>query len=132
MKQLITATILLFLASTLTGQEALRQTIKGNIIDKDAEYPLIGVNVVLTKDGENYGTSTDLEGNFKLENVPVGRQVLQITYIGYKTITLPNILVSTGKENFLNIQMEEELNKLEEVVISAQSDKRHNQIKENQ
>lgn len=124
MKYLLAALTILLLSSTLTGQEAFKQTIKGNIIDKDAEYPLIGVNVILISDDESYGTSTDIEGNFKLENVPIGRQVLQISYIGYKTITLPNILVSTGKENFLNIQMEEELNKLDEVVITAQADKR--------
>jgi len=87
------------------------QTIKGTIIDKDAEYPLIGVNVLLIHEELNIGTTTDLEGNFKLENIPVGRQTIQLSYIGYKTLTLPNILVRSGKEIALTIQMEEEINR---------------------
>lgn len=125
MKLLISLITLLLLAAGLTAQDEFTQTIKGNIIDKDAEYPLIGVNVVIINETEPYGTSTDLEGNFKLENVPLGRQTIQISYIGYKTLTLSNVLVSSGKELFLDIQMEEELNKLDEVVITAQQDKRN-------
>ncbi len=124
MKSLTTFAFFLLLAICGFSQGEFTQSIKGNIIDKDAEYPLIGVNVVLVSDDNGYGTSTDIDGNFKLTNVPVGRQALQISYIGYKTITLPNILVNTGKEIVLDIQMEEDLTRLDEVVITAQQDKR--------
>ena len=124
MKCLVSVVTLIFLSTVLIGQQEFTQTIKGNIVDKDAEYPLIGVNVVLISEESGFGTATDLQGNFKIENVPLGRQALQLSYIGYKTVTLPNILVNSGKEIFLNIQMEEELNKLDEVVISSQQDKR--------
>jgi hypothetical protein len=124
MKCLVSVVTLIFLSTVLIGQQEFTQTIKGNIVDKDAEYPLIGVNVVLISEESGFGTATDLQGNFKIENVPLGRQALQLSYIGYKTVTLPNILVNSGKEIFLNIQKEEELNKLDEVVISSQQDKR--------
>ena len=123
MKSLFTF-LFIFVSFATFSQEQISQTINGNIIDKDAEYPLIGVNVVLIHDDIQLGTSTDDEGNFKLENVPLGRQALEISYIGYQTITLPNILVSSGKELFLDIQMEEEINTMDEVVVTAQQDKR--------
>ena len=124
MKSLTIFILSICFSMSVFGQEEFTQSIKGNIIDKDAEYPLIGVNVVLVSSDGEYGTATDIDGNFKLSNVPVGRQALQISYIGYKTTTLPNILVGTGKETVLSIQMEEDLTKLDEVVITAQQDKR--------
>ena len=124
MRTAVIIIISIFFSSNAISQEAFTQSIKGTIIDKDAEYPLIGVNVVLVGTDGEYGTSTDIDGYFKLSNVPVGRQALQISYIGYKTITQPNILVSTGKETVIEIQMEEDLAKLDEVVITAQQDKR--------
>ena len=108
----------------LIGQTNFSQTIRGNITDKDAEYPLIGVTVMVVNDSLNLGTASDEDGNFTVENVPLGRQIIQVSYIGYKTRTLPNILVNAGKEIFLNIQMEEEINTLNEVVVSAEQDKR--------
>jgi len=123
MRTLITLSLLFITTSILFGQEELRQTIKGAIIDKDAEYPLIGVNVLLVNDSLDIGTTTDLDGNFKLKNIPIGRQALQLSYIGYKTLTLPNILVRSGKEIALSIQMEEEINTLNEVVVTSRQNK---------
>ena len=124
MKSAAILIVSIFFSFSVFGQDEFTQSIKGNIIDKDAEYPLIGVNVILLNSDGEYGTSTDIDGNFKIGNVPLGRQGLQISYIGYKTITLPNILVQSGKEIFLDIQLEEDLNKLDEVVITAAQDKR--------
>ena len=124
MKNVSLITFLLFFTLNLFSQTELTQTIKGTVIDKEAEYPLIGVNVLLLIEGETTGTTTDLDGNFKLENVPVGRQAIQFSYIGYEPVTIPNILVASGKESMIQIQMEEDLNNLSEVVVTANKGKR--------
>ena len=105
------------------GLNAQTQTIRGTIIDAQANYPLIGANVILLDSDPIRGTSTDIDGKFVLENVPVGRQTISIRSIGYKSQDIPNVLVTTGKEVILEIKLEESVEQLEEVIISANGKK---------
>lgn len=103
------------------GQET--QSIKGLIVDRDNEMPLIGATIQLLTDDNNIGSTTDIDGQFELENVVVGRHSIRISYIGYEGVTMPNILVTSGKEVYLEISMQESLINLKEVVVSAAVDK---------
>jgi len=99
------------------------QTIKGIIIDQQSEIPLIGATIQLVASDQSLGTSTDIDGYFRLENVPIGRQAFQISYLGYETITIPNINVTAGKEIILDIKLQESLVKIKEVVVVASTEK---------
>ncbi len=124
MKKLSLLIFALFIVQFAVGQKVLTQTIKGQVIDKEAEYPLIGVNVVLQGTESPIGTTTDMDGRFKLEDVPVGRQTIQFTYLGFQTITLNEILITTGKELVLEVSLEEDLTELAEIVVTDKRDKR--------
>ncbi len=95
------------------------QTLRGTVLDKQAETPLIGATVQVLNIEPAIGATTDVEGNFALKNVPVGRQTLRITYIGYETQTIPNVLVTAGKEVLLTLKLEESFTAMDEVVITA-------------
>jgi hypothetical protein len=112
--------LFLFLSGTIIAQT---QTVKGTILDMDSQTPLPGVNVILIDSDPFLGGVTDMEGVFRIEEVPVGRQNFLIKYIGYKTQTIPNVLVTAGKQVVLNVQLEESVESLNEVVITADSDK---------
>ncbi|MCB9344038.1 MAG: TonB-dependent receptor [Lewinellaceae bacterium] len=105
------------------------QTIRGTILDKQSEVPLIGVTVQVllsqsdAADLSTLGAVSDMDGNFTIKNVPVGRREIQVSYLGYDSQTIPNVLVTSGKEVLLDIRLEESFNKISEVVISANSDK---------
>ncbi len=99
------------------------QTIHGTVLDATNEYPLIGANVVLVNSNPINGTSTDVNGNFTLKDVPVGRQNFQISYLGYKTKTIGNLLVISGKETTLTINLEEDVTTVEEVTVNANFEK---------
>jgi len=116
--------ILISLANLLLLGFAVAQTqvVKGTVLDEQSEIPLIGASVELL-DAENIGTTTDADGYFRLENVPVGRQNLRISYLGYNTITVPNVVVTAGKEVILNITLEESIEELSEVVVTADARK---------
>jgi len=60
---------------SLQAQENISQTIRGQVIDTDGKYPLTGVTVLLANEGleELVGTTTGQNGEFRLENVPLGR-----------------------------------------------------------
>ncbi|MGV3459953.1 MAG: TonB-dependent receptor [Flavobacterium sp.] len=93
-------------------------TIRGKVTDKQSERPINGATVML------YGLDgisavTDSLGSFYLPNVPVGRQNLEITMIGYESALIPEIDVSTGKDNNIQISMIESFNTLEEVVVTT-------------
>ena len=114
--------ILLSCFLTNFSQE-LTQTVRGTILDADSRLPLIGAGVVIIGSNPIVGTATDVDGNFRLENVPVGRITLGISYIGYESKSIPNIIVNSGKEVFLNLDLQESVIKMAEIVISANENK---------
>jgi len=105
------------------AQVKLSQTIRGTVLDKNIQSVLPGAVVVLLNSNPVIATSTDADGKFKLPNVPVGHHNLLIRLMGYKEVVINNLEVNTGKENVLNISMEEDLKQAQEVVIEAAKDK---------
>lgn len=97
------------------------QTIRGVIVDKESQFPLIGANIAIRSTTPLKGTDTDLDGIFRIENVPVGRHNIEVTYIGYEPLIMTSILLEAGKELVLNLEMIESAELLEEVVITASS-----------
>jgi hypothetical protein len=115
-------TFLLFFQFQLNAQE-ITQTVKGKIIDIDTQSALPGATIILINSEPVLAASSDENGNFHLENVPIGRQSFKIAYIGYEDVFLNEILVSSGKEVIVNISMQESVENIEEVVITGNDDK---------
>jgi len=99
------------------------QTIKGKVIDGESQIGLPGATIIVVNSNPLIGTVSDLDGNFRLKNVPVGRISLKISYIGYEEQYISGLLVSSGKEISLNISIKESFSTLDEVVIKAESNK---------
>jgi hypothetical protein len=94
------------------------QRVKGIVADKESKSPLVGVTISVTSVTPAIGTVTDLNGNYIIENVPVGKHNLSITYIGYQSVTLHDILVTSAKETIVPIEMEESAVKMTEVTVT--------------
>lgn len=101
----------------------LTQTIRGKIIDAQSKTPLIGANILLLNTGDFIGTSTDVDGSFVLPGVPVGRQRLEASYIGYEPYQVTALQVISGKETEILIELTESTNVLSEIVVRAKIDK---------
>lgn len=99
------------------------QTIRGKVIDKQSEIPLIGVTIEVLKNDSPIMVTSDLNGNFVIPSIEVGRYELRFRYLGYNSITVPNILTTSGKEVILEIAMEESVISLDEIVISSEVEK---------
>ena len=81
-----TKLIALLIGAVLSANaQDLTQTVKGRVLDVDTNTPLVGVTVVLLNSDPLQGCMTDLDGNFKLDHVPVGRQSFRISYLCYVT-----------------------------------------------
>ena len=111
------------LCSLLTHANSVTQTIRGVIMDKQTKVTLPGANIILTHTSPNIGSTSDAKGEFRIEDVQVGRVSIMITYIGYHDILMNNINLQAGKELVLNIYMEEKVIDFDEVVISYSADK---------
>jgi hypothetical protein len=99
------------------------QTVRGKMLDAQAKYPLIGAAIFIKDSLPIIGTVTDVDGNFVLTNVPIGRQSFVCQYLGYKSKVISNIVVTSGKEVLLEIALEESVESLNEFVISGSSNK---------
>ena len=102
----------------------LIQTIRGRLVDIDSKMPVIGATIQILDSDPLVGTTTDLDGYFKLEEIAVGRVSLKVSYIGYEPKIISNVLVNSGKEVYLDIGIIENLTQLKEVEIKAYTDKR--------
>ncbi|MBV6646307.1 MAG: TonB-dependent receptor [Cyclobacteriaceae bacterium] len=110
----------IFLLSVIIKLEAQGiQTIRGRVVDQDAEGILIGATIRVLNSDLLLGTITDVNGEFRIDNVPLGRNTLVITYIGYEDKIIPNLLVTAAKEVILNIGLQESIENLEAVVVTA-------------
>jgi hypothetical protein len=117
----------LFLALLISSAHAqtLTQTVKGTVWDKLIKQPLPGATVVML-DQQNTtlgGAVTDMDGRFRIAKVPVGTQKLKVTFLGYKEISMANVLVISGKELELNLEMEENLVMANEAVVVGERQK---------
>lgn len=121
-KTLFTLAITLSIALAVRAQ-SLTQTVRGTVVDKISQFSLPGASVVVLNSNPLIGTTTDPDGNFKLEKIPVGTQTLRVSFIGYKDITIPNIVVNSGKEVVLTLSIEEDITQLNEIVVKPDLEK---------
>jgi len=107
------------LSSLVSQAQELKQTIRGKVIDKFTQSPLPGASIVITGSDPLIGITSNVEGDFEIQNVPVGRVNLQITFLGYENYTVLNLQVFPSKETVLIAELEEKAVQLEDVIISA-------------
>ena len=114
--------LIAFVLLLLTGQtfaQGSSQTIRGTVIDKQSQITIPGVTIVVLESNPLKAAQTDIDGKFKITDIYPGRYDLRITYEGYKEVVLSNIVITAGKETVLEVAMEETVNEVEEVVITA-------------
>ncbi len=100
--------ILILLFGGIISMYSQSIAVQGAVTDEN-NMPLLGVNVLVKN--ESRGTTTDFDGNFKIENVKIG-DVLQFSYIGF----LPQEVVVSGSQA-LKIKLLGDSESLDEVVV---------------
>lgn len=105
--------LLLVPAGTALAQQT--GTVTGTVVDSTSGAPLPGVNVVVS--GTTTGAATDVDGRFSISSVPVGAQVLRVSFISYETKLVP-ITVRPG-ENVITIRLAQDAVALEDIIVTA-------------
>jgi len=114
---------LLSITSYITTAQELTQVIRGQVIDAESQTPLSFVSIAILNTNPILGGVTDEEGYFRLEEVPIGRHDLKVSFIGYETKIMPELMVSTGKEIVLTIKMKEQIIELKGVTVKSYTKK---------
>ena len=109
--------VLMFYCFSLTTVFAQQTTeVRGQVTDENKQ-PLIGVDVVL--EGTSIGVSTNDKGFYELRNVPVGKQTIVFSYLGFQTLKIRTDVAPnpSGTHTHLDVQLSEELTALQEVEV---------------
>lgn len=109
---------LIFVCLTLfTGLAQESGSIKGKVIDAQTREALPFVNVLVA--GTNIGINSDENGEFIINNAPLGYIRLQASFVGYQTVVSEDYLVTKDKVPFVLFELAIDNEQLDEVVIQS-------------
>lgn len=101
---------------------AQQGSIHGSVVDSRDGQALIGVNITFKNRDEEaapQGTTTDISGEFRLDELPAGIYTLQFSYVGYEAATRTDIVVRPGRRSSLEVRMRETVFTSDELLVTA-------------
>ncbi|WP_163709062.1 TonB-dependent receptor [Mangrovibacterium lignilyticum] len=116
--RIITITFFLYFihsAFALPTDTSSRTLLSGKITDSETREPLPAATIYFPE--LKIGALTDDEGNFEIKNLPASKLTIQISLIGYQSITQSVDLRQTTSINF---ELSESVTEISEVVITGQ------------
>lgn len=117
MKQFTITSLFIVVISNHLFAQQLTQTVKGRVVDQQSKSPIIGASVVILDSDPIQGSTTDVDGYFKILNVPIGRRNIQVSSVGYEGKTIQGVTVTSGKEVVIAVDLAESLTQMDEVVV---------------
>jgi hypothetical protein len=91
--------------------------ITGTVIDKETHNAIIGANVLVI--GTKRGGVTDTEGFFEISDLPIGSYVLQITYVGFEPVKVPDVIVRPRRNTNITAEMVSRTITVEEASVTV-------------
>ena len=79
--------------------------------------PLAGVNIYL--DGTAIGTASDENGRYLIINIPAAPYTVIISYVGYQTIKMTDVIINADRTRSLNFDMVVSAVEGDEVIVEA-------------
>lgn len=99
MKKFFFSIIYLFIVFASIAQPRTRTQLSGKVTDARSGAPLIGASIVLSD--SRTGTVTDSTGNYILKNIPVGHNIVEVSFTGYKTLVEHLDLSANTEHDFI-------------------------------
>ena len=116
MKHIILICSFFFLSLNAFSQTG---TLRGIIRDGKTNEAVIGATVQVMGLATPMGGSTDVNGQFELDKVPVGTYTIQVSYVSYVTRSILNVRIESGNATVLETDLVEDNKTLQEVVVKA-------------
>ncbi|MFM2358107.1 MAG: hypothetical protein RLY16_99, partial [Bacteroidota bacterium] len=113
------ASLLVLFASITALLHAQQGTaaIGGVIVNKSSQLPISSINILLNP-GEKYSLSDSL-GNFRITGIKPGSYSITFSAVGYQSSTITNLVITSGNEASLQIELEPTVKQLNNVVVTG-------------
>ncbi len=96
------------------------QTVRGRVVDRESKASVPGAVVTITTDSSRVVRAlTDDDGLFRLAPVAVGRRRLEVVAMGYGPAVLPDLVVTSGREVVLAVELETAVAELGAATVEA-------------
>ncbi len=118
-KKAIVSIVTYFIFIPTGYAQILSQTLRGKVIDAETQQPIKGAVMRVLNSEPILETSSNEQGEFRLDNVLLGRYSLKISSVGYEDKIVFNWLIKAGKESILNVELQGAIVSLKAVEISA-------------
>lgn len=92
--------------------------IAGTIRDKQSHEPLIGANIIVK--GTTIGAITDPDGKYFILRIPPGTVQVQVTMMGYRSVTVNSVVVREDLTTEVNAELEQTTVQMSDVVVTAE------------
>lgn len=122
MKRILFLLITLIIHNQVINAQQFSQSIRGNIFDA-ASGEAIPFATIYLEDQPTLGTAADSAGHFVIKNVAVGRHTIIVHAIGYEPLIIKELMISSGKENYIEAALHESVITIGEVIVRPQIDK---------
>lgn len=119
MKYLFTATLVLLISTVAFSQRAL---LKGMVIDDLTDQEISYANAILKSPSDStvfMGAISSEKGAFKIENINLGKYSLELSFIGYQSVIINDLLLQKGTRDIGIIKLKMMSENLDEFVIKA-------------
>ena len=118
-KNHLLAFLFLFLNISVYAQNGI---IKGKVVEAKGNESVPFANVSI--EGQPVGVTTDIDGNYILENLEPGLYNITVSFLGYKTQTIAEVQVTNSKPAMIDFKMEDMTENLTEIVVKAEAFKK--------
>jgi hypothetical protein len=115
MKHFLFFLLAAFLSAGVSAQN--KGILSGSVVNRKTQEPLAGITLLATPG--NIQLVSDSTGSFRFSNLNPGSFSLKATGIGYQTFVLSNLVLTSGNENVVNLEMEPEVSSLGTVVLTG-------------
>lgn len=114
-KKILLLAIIVF--TNLTLGQNLTGSIYGRVIDFVSKQPIPFANVLVLE--TNFGAASDLNGYFKIENIPVNTYQVRASVIGYSSQIKTDVVIQTAKPTEVNFELTSQAIELEGVTVTS-------------
>jgi len=92
--------------------------IVGVVKDKETGERLMGVTVIVV--GTTLGAATDVNGEFFINNVPVGTYTVQASMVGYQSVRVENVQISADLTTTVNFELSSKAVEVAPITVTAE------------
>ncbi|MBC8465536.1 carboxypeptidase-like regulatory domain-containing protein, partial [bacterium] len=111
----IVLTMMFLITPHSTSQAATTGKIVGKVTDSSSGEPIANASIVLS--GKQWGTASDLDGNYAILNLPPALYGVQVSSLGFHTLDIKDVYIASDLTTELNIKLTPNVLELKEAVI---------------